>query len=77
LVVAVPKGRAAEKAGLKRRDFIVAIDGRKLENPQAIGAVLRELVEKHEVGDRLRLTVRRPPRGEEVEIELPLSRAFD
>ena len=77
LVVAVPKGCAAEKAGLKRGDFIVAIDGRKLEDTLVIGAILGELIEKHEVGDQVRLTVRRPPRGEEVEIELPLSRAFD
>jgi len=77
LVTAIPGGRAAEKAGLRPRDFIVGVDGQKLESETQARTVLGELPDKYNVGDKVKLAVIRPPAVQEIEIELPLSEAFE
>ncbi len=51
----VVRGSAANKAGLKPRDVIVKIDGRRIVEPGALIA----LVSSHKVGDKLRIEFRR------------------
>lgn len=52
---AVTKGSAAERAGLKEKDIIVAIDDDKITEKQP----LADLIQKHKVGDEIRLKVTR------------------
>jgi hypothetical protein len=58
----VIKGCAAEKAGLKSKDVIIAVDGKAIPD----GKTLSETLQKYKAGDRIRIKVRR---GEE-EVEL-------
>lgn len=77
VVMAVPKGGAAEKAGLERGDYIFAVGGRKLETPDVVREILGSLAEEHDVGDVVKLDVFRAKTRKKLVIDLPLSPAFD
>ena len=65
-VVDVIPGDAAEAAGVRSGDVIVAVDGQRTPTAEALGAVLAEL----EPGDSVPVTVRRA--GVEMEVEVTL-----
>lgn len=77
LVIRMPKGGVAAKAGLRRGDYIIAINGRKLENPNVVRAIFGELAEKYDVGDKVSLKIYRARARKQLTIQLPLSSAFD
>jgi S1-C subfamily serine protease len=76
MVIQVPKGGRAEKAGLKRGDCITAINGQKFETPQVVRKIFAELTERHTVGDEVRLDIFRPRARKELKIKLELSPAY-
>lgn len=59
-------GSPAEKAGLKRRDLILAIDGKNVEGP----AFLQEAIRGHKPGDTVSLEVRRGDQTLKVDAQL-------
>ncbi len=59
-------GSPAEKAGLKRRDIIIAADGKNVEGP----AFLQETIRGHKPGDTISLEVRRGDKTLKVEAQL-------
>lgn len=63
---AVSKGQAAEKAGIKVGDVIVAINGQKVKNT----AELQEQVARHKPNDRLRVTFYRKNKEKTVTVIL-------
>lgn len=71
LVDSVEPGTAAEKAGVRAGDYIVAAQGREIGNTQDLFRVRRTLY----VGDELVLTLLRE--GETVEVTLKLEEAVD
>ncbi len=54
-VASVEPGTPAEKAGLRRGDIIIAIDGQRITNESMFVELLRE----HKPGDKITLTIRR------------------
>ena len=66
-VAEVIKGSPAEKAGLKKDDIILAIDGVKIGSSTSLGTLLGE----HSVGDTITLTVLRG--GENITTQLTLA----
>lgn len=66
LISSVSEGEAAEKAGLKRHDIIVKVDG---ESP-VVQARLREIMQSKEPGDTLAIEVLREGQPVRVEVKL-------
>jgi serine protease Do len=62
----VTNGAAADKAGMKTNDVIVAIGGRKVSGPQDVGAEIR----RYAPGDKVDVTVERA--GQDVTLHLVL-----
>ena len=75
LVSEVVKGSPAEKAGIKAQDIITAVDGRTVRS----GEALRAILDSHEAGTKVRLTIKRPENSsyKEIEVEVTLSRYQD
>ncbi len=67
VVLSVQSGSAAEKAGLRAGDVVVAVNGRS-------NAELADEVEGMSPGELLRLTVRAAATGKEVQLEFTLGR---
>ncbi len=70
MVHSVEPGSPAAKAGLKARDWIVAVDGVKLDGDRRVDALLSELLSAHEVGDAMEFTIRRP--GDDGSVTVPV-----
>ncbi len=66
-VSGVVKDSGADKAGLKEKDIITAIDGKKVESLSA----LRKEIQKNKIGDEVTLTVYRD--GKTLKIKIKLS----
>ncbi|ACZ41452.1 2-alkenal reductase [Thermobaculum terrenum ATCC BAA-798] len=65
-VASVEPGTPAEKAGLRRGDIIIAIDGQRITNESMFVELLRE----HKPGDKITLTIRRDGRTITKEVTL-------
>jgi len=65
-VASVEPGTPAEKAGLRRGDIIIAIDGQRITNESMFVELLRE----HKPGDKITLTIRRDGRNITKEVTL-------
>lgn len=73
VVSEVLEGSPAEKAGLRGRDIIVALDGRplpRLKPDQVVAAYVEREVDRHRPGDELPLTVLRDSQRLEVKVTL-------
>ena len=66
LVVEVTEGSGAEVGGIRPRDVIVEIDGKKVENASDVTAIVRE----HKPGDRLKITVMRDKDRQTLDVRL-------
>ncbi|MBQ3468523.1 MAG: trypsin-like peptidase domain-containing protein [Bacilli bacterium] len=66
LVAKVEKDGAADKAGLKSGDVIVAVDGQKVKN----SAYLRYELYKHKIGDKVEVTYIRDGKEEKTKVTL-------
>lgn len=62
----ITKGLAAELAGLKENDVIVAIEGHTVDDPQDVGAQIR----RFSPGDSVEVTVARDGREEKIAVKL-------
>jgi S1-C subfamily serine protease len=62
----VTSGAAADKAGVKANDVIVAIGGRKVSGPQDVGAEIR----RYSPGDKVDVTVERGGRDVTLSVQL-------
>lgn len=65
-VAEVTKGGAAEAAGIKQGDVIVAVDGTKLDNQSQLG----EIIAKHRPNDKVKISVKREGKVKEIEVVL-------
>jgi len=65
-VVTVEKGSAAEKAGIKPGDLIVAIDGQQLTNHLE----LSKIISTHRPGDEVKLTINRDGETRTITVKL-------
>ena len=65
-IVQVVKNGAADKAGLKQNDRIISFDGQKIETTSDVKNVLN----KHKIGDTVKMVVERNSKKVEVEITL-------
>jgi serine protease Do len=63
---AILKGSPAEKAGLKEGDVIVEVDGKKLDENQSLGIIVRE----HKVGDTIVLKIIRGGATKTISVKL-------
>ncbi len=63
---AIIKNSPADKAGIKENDIILEVDGEKLDTKKD----LMDIVQTHEVGDKLKLKVLRDEKEFETELEL-------
>jgi serine protease Do len=66
LVVEVTEGSGAEVGGIRPRDVIVEIDGKKVENATEVTAIVRQ----HKPGDQLKITVMRDKERRTLDIRL-------
>ena len=62
----VTAGSAAEKAGLKENDVVVAIDGAEVQRPDDVGAKIR----RHKPGDDVQVTIERAGKQQDVTVTL-------
>lgn len=67
LIESAEKGGAAEKAGMKKGDVIIEVDGREVKS----GENLREILDGYRPGDKVTVKVRR--KGEEMEFKATLT----
>ena len=65
-ITEVASGGAADKAGLKAYDLITAVDGQAVEKTND----LRKLLYQHQVGDTIKLKIRRGKEEMEVDVKL-------
>lgn len=56
----------ADKAGIKKGDIVIEVDGEPISSADGLIIALRE----HEVGDKVKLTVVRGTKDQEIEVEL-------
>ncbi|RKY27117.1 MAG: hypothetical protein DRP79_03785 [Planctomycetota bacterium] len=69
LVEGVISGGPADKAGIRKKDIIVAIDGRKVSTLPGV----KEILAEHKPGDKVSMTlIRGEGRGEKIEVEITL-----
>jgi serine protease Do len=66
LVVEVTEGSGAEVGGIRPRDVIVEIDGKKVGNASEVTAIVRE----HKPGDQLKITVMRGKDRQTLDVRL-------
>lgn len=66
IVSTVEKNSAAEKAGIKSGDIIIAIEGEKVTNI----AYLRYYLYQHKIGDKVKITVQREKAEQTFEVTL-------
>ncbi len=66
LIYRVVSGGPADRAGLKERDILVSLGGEKIES----GQDLRRAIRKHDVGDKVEVTVLRS--GRSITLQLTL-----
>jgi S1-C subfamily serine protease len=66
LVVEVTEGSGAEVGGIRPRDVIVEIDGKKVENASEVTAIVRQ----HKPGDQLKVTVMRDKDRKTLDVRL-------
>ena len=64
-IAEVAKGSAAEAAGVKAGDVLIAIDGKNVTD----GASVQEMVTRYHPGDKARLTVVRDGKNKELNVE--------
>lgn len=66
VITSVSTGSGAEKAGLKKGDVIISIDGKEVSN----AAYMKYLLYQHEVGDTIEMTYIRDKKQKTVEVTL-------
>ena len=66
-VVEVVAGSPADKAGIKRGDILISIDGQKIKDAKG---GLAEIINKKKVGEKVKILLWREGENQEIEVTL-------